>query len=154
MSPWHCSTDRESRTSLSAQATDPGVDGSAIGLFQGQPAAEGPFLATAGSTFFDGGSVDNLNGTISFVFDSLIGFGPGASGSGLLATISFLASGTTAGIGMFSLENIEALDSNLNVIDVQTAPLAVTVPEPESMLLLFTGLLALTWTRRARRLRA
>jgi hypothetical protein len=125
-------------------------------LFQGAPAVEGPFLATAGTTFFDGGSVDNTTGVISLVFDTLIGPGPGASGGGLLATIAFLTSESTSGIGMFGLENVLALNANLNAIDVQTVPLsvAVTVPEPESLLLLVTGLLALTWTGRGRRLRA
>ncbi len=124
-------------------------------LFQGAPAVEGPFLATAGSTFFDGGIVDNTNGAISFIFDTLIGPGSGASGSGLLASVTFLASATTQGVGLFSLDNILALDSNLNLIAVQTAPntVAVSVPEPESLLLLFTGVLALTWTRRGGRLR-
>ena len=51
-------------------------------LFGATGVTEGDFLAGVGSTFFDGGVIDDVGGTISFVFDSLIGPGPGASGSG------------------------------------------------------------------------
>jgi general secretion pathway protein D len=116
-------------------------------LFQAGLVSEGPFLATAGSTFFSGGTIDNTAGVISFVFDTLIGPGPGASGSGILANVNFLASATNFGTGTISLNNVLALDSNLNLITVQTLPLQVSVPEPESVLLVLAGLLILTWMR-------
>ena len=122
--------------------------------FQAGLVSEGPFLATAGSTFFSGGTIDNTAGVISFVFDTLLGPGPGVSGSGVLANINFLASATNLGVGTISLNNVLALDSSLNLIPVQTPPLQVTVPEPGSVLLVLAGLLTLTWMRRRGQLRS
>jgi hypothetical protein len=70
---------------------------------------EGPFLASAGTTSFFPGFIDNAGGTISFIADSLTGAIAGASGDGTLATISFSALATgTSSVGIF---NVEAFDS-------------------------------------------
>jgi Cohesin domain len=114
---------------------------------------EGPFLATAGTTFFGSGTIDNTAGVISFVFDTLIGPGPGANGSGTLANINFTASATHSGSTIISLNNVIAQDTPGNLITVQTPPLRATVPEPGSVLLVLAGLLTLTWMRTGGRLR-
>src|SRR5262245_19660777 len=95
-------------------------------------AFEGPFLASAGSTFFFEGIPSS--GSIQFVFDTLLGPGPGANGSGLLAHFNFTA--LAAGAGSFSLANVLAQDTPGNLINVALAPAQVTVPEPDSLSLL------------------
>src|SRR4051794_9380039 len=77
-------------------------------------AVEGPFLSSAGSTFFDGGVIDNVAGVRSFVFDTLIGPGPGANGSGLLATFGFAV--TRPGSALFALSDLIVLNSAGNHI--------------------------------------
>lgn len=111
--------------------------------YAGGAAAEGAFLSSAGSTFFDGGAVDNAAGTVSFVLGTLIGPGAGASGSGTLALLSFNVGTAYAGSTSFALANFSALDSTLATIDVtlQGATVAV-VPEPSMLALSLTGLAA------------
>lgn len=99
--------------------------------------AEGPFLATAGSTFFFGGIPGS--GVISFVFDTLLGPGPGASGTGVMASFDFVAIGK--GTSTLSLANVLAQDTPGNLINVGLGTTQVTVPEPGTL-----GLLALAMT--------
>jgi len=126
-------------------------------LLQAIAVTEGPFPATGGSTFFDGGSIDNVLGTISFVFDTLVGPGPGVTGSGLLEHVSFSA--THAGSSALTFADVLFLDSNLNGIEVlaQARDLriiaATAVPEPETFALLAVGLAALAARRRRKSVR-
>jgi len=110
--------------------------------------SEGLFLPSGGTTFFVPGTIDNLNGIISFVADTLIGPVPGVTGDGDLASISFtaLASGTS----FLNLSNLLFLDSALNEIgNLTTTGGSVTieprtsVSEPSTFGLLALGLMVL-----------
>jgi Cohesin domain/PEP-CTERM motif len=105
--------------------------------FQFVSASEGPFLATAGATFFFGGMP--TAGSIQFVFDTLIGPGPGASGSGVLASFDFTAIGR--GASTFALANVLAQDTPGNLINVALTSDRVTVPEPGTLALLALALM-------------
>ena len=78
-----------------------------------QDVVEGPFLATGGATFFIPG-VHNGAGTIEFTIDLLLGSVSGVTGSGTLASITFLALAAT-GINptALTLSNYLLLDSTL-----------------------------------------
>ena len=124
-------------------------------VFKATGVSEGSFLSTVGSTFFDGGVADNTTGMISFIFDTLIGPGPGASGSGDLAHLAFDVKGALLSVGSFQIVNFTALDSSFNTINALLQGTSVTVPEP-SALALVLGALGLCFyaprvTRRARR---
>jgi len=104
---------------------------------------EGPFLG-AGTTFLPG-NIDNVNGMITFMADTLNGMVPGANGAGVLAHI--LYSSLTSGILNFSLANVLADDSQGNpIVPGPSTGLAVTivpnstVPEPATFGLLAMGL--------------
>ncbi|MDB5748514.1 MAG: sorting protein [Massilia sp.] len=119
------------------------------GLLRVTTVTEGAFLGSAGTTFGDTGSIDNTNGTISFLFNTLIGQVPGASGSGSLALISFEALG--AGSSALAFSDLLFLDSALAdiAIDATAGELdVVDVPEPASYLLLFAGLIGAAALRR------
>jgi hypothetical protein len=109
---------------------------------------EGGFLSAGGSTFFDGGTVDNANGTVSFVFDTLISAVPGVSGSGVLAHLDLQA--LQVGTSVFSLTDVLALDSLLNDITVTATPIALVVPEPGTISLMFLAAGAGMFLRRRR----
>ncbi len=104
-------------------------------LFKAVGIARGAFLATAGSTFFDGGVIDNTAGMISFVIESVIGPGTGANGAGGLVQLSFGAVGAGSRSGSFALTNFAAFDSSLNPINVDLRVGSVSVPEPSSLAL-------------------
>lgn len=106
-------------------------------VLQADTSSEGPFLATAGTTFFVPGANDNIAGTVLATADSLIGAIPGATGSGVLALFSFTA--VSPGATDISLGNVQLLDSNLNALDVTPVDASITVapvPVPGSLLLL------------------
>ena len=124
-------------------------------LLQVSSVTEGAFLATGGTTFFDGGTIDNSAGTISFAFDTLVGAVPGVSGSGTLVTIHMNAIGTGTSALNFVPADTTFVDSAAipNVIAVQTIDrtltVAAVVPEPSTYLLLAAGLAGIgAWRRR------
>jgi Cohesin domain/PEP-CTERM motif len=105
---------------------------------------EGSLLLTGGSTFFIPGAIDNTLGTVFFTANTLLGPGPGVTGSGTLASIYFTALGL--GASPVDLSNIGLLDSAFNEIaadstngTVNVIPGSVSVPEPASLLLLLLG---------------
>lgn len=120
-------------------------------LVQATAGTEGPFLGTGGTTFFDGGTIDNVGGVASFTFDTLLGAGPGVNGAGILETIQFSVLGS--GPATFTFASVLALDSRLDAItlDARGATFAVAVPEPSQISLMLAGLggvLALARRRR------
>ena len=119
-------------------------------LFSASGATEGPFLAGGGTTFFDGGMIDSANGIISFVFNTLIGSGPGVDGSGVLASFDFDVVGLPITSGAFQLSNVLALDSSFNEIVVDVQGHTVSIPEPAALSLSLAALAALGFSLRRR----
>jgi hypothetical protein len=117
------------------------------GVLHATTVSEGPFLATGGATFFDGGTVDNTGGQVSFVFDTLLSAVPGVNGSGILAVVD-LSVQQWRTLTTLSLTDVLALDSHLNVLPTQTQALRLQIPEPGMLALLAIGLLALTLSMR------
>jgi len=116
----------------------------------------GAFLPTAGSTFFDGGTVDNQSGIIGGTYDTLIGNTPGASGSGVLVTIAFEA--LSLGSTDLGFSNVITLDSGLNDSgltveggNVTVTESAAAAPEPGTWMMMGLGLLGVWFGGRRRR---
>lgn len=97
-------------------------------FLQGVSGVQGPFLPAVGSTTFGASVVSSP--TAYFVYGSLFGTGPGASGSGVLATLTFNVLGNQ--YGSFAVSDVLFLNSSLQPITV--------VPEPSAALLLAAGL--------------
>ena len=117
-------------------------------LLQVTGVAQGALLPGGGSTFFDGGSVNNTLGSISFMFDSLVGGVPGVNGTGVLATVSFDVVGT--GTSTLAFADTLFLDSGLADISVQITNgslQTLPVPEPASFLMFGMGLAAIAVRR-------
>jgi hypothetical protein len=122
--------------------------------------SEGSFLATGGNTtFFIPGTNDNLDGTVSATADTILGPGPGVSGSGEIVAFTFDA--LKAGTSSLDIVNETLLDSNLNIISDSTVGASITVgpatsaaPEidagstPSAVLMLLGGLAILRASRR------
>ena len=121
-------------------------------LLQVTSVTEGSFLATGGTTVFDGGTLDNTSGMISFAYDLLTGPVAGVSGAGTLVTIHMNAIGAGTSALSFVAADTTFVDSSGGIITVQAIDrtLAVTaVPEPSSYLLLAAGLAGIgAWRRR------
>jgi hypothetical protein len=116
-------------------------------ILQATDVSSGSLLGTGGATFFSGGTIDNAAGTISLVFDTLLGPVAGVSGSGVLAQLTFnvTAAGTTA----LGFANTLFLDSGLDTINVQVNDGMLTaVPEMSTWLYLGLGLVGLAALRR------
>ncbi|MBZ5634921.1 MAG: cohesin domain-containing protein [Acidobacteriia bacterium] len=117
-------------------------------ILQLQSVAEGPFLPSAGATFFIPATIDNVLGVASFTADSLLGPGPGAAGAGILASFNFQA--FAGGTSTLSLANVILLDSNLNDIQFETTGggvIVTSVPEPASAWLIVAALVGLRLRR-------
>ena len=116
---------------------------------------EGNFLSGAGPMIFIPGFIDNVGGTLSMSAAALLGPFDGASGSGLLATISFTA--LADGFSLISISNELLVNSSLDLIAPATLNSATVkvsasnVPEPSTLVLSFSGLagwLARTYQRK------
>ena len=116
---------------------------------------EGGFLPGGGTTAFIPGTIDDVGGTIAATADTLIGPGPGVTGSGTLAVLTL--TGLAPGTSSIDFSSVFLLDSNLNSIDASTLSGSVTVtprtvptPEPNSLVLLIAGVtfLAFKFLRR------
>ncbi len=122
-------------------------------ILQAKAALEGDFLSAGGrTTLFWPGSIDNLAGTVSFAANTLVGPGPGVTGSGWVVHLSFQA--LTAGRSELTFGNVVLLDSALAEIAATPLGSAVSVtsvPEPASVALYAMGLaLLMTSARRMR----
>jgi hypothetical protein len=114
----------------------------------------GNFLEGSGvATFGDPGVLDNAAGTISWVFNTLLGPEAGVGGSGLLLHIDFntLAPGTSG----LNFSDVLFLDSSLADIAVNAVNGSVTVaaaptdvPEPATWMLVGLGAVAAATLRR------
>ncbi len=113
---------------------------------------EGGALASAGTTFFVPGTIDNVGGSATANADTVIGGASGATGTNrVLAYFDFSAIGV--GKTAITINNVTLLDSNLNNIDETSAPGTATVggsvtaaPEPafRGLVLLFTIVVAVS----------
>jgi hypothetical protein len=114
----------------------------------------GNFLEGSGlPTLGDPGMVDNVAGTISYTFNTLLGPEAGVAGSGLLLHIDFdtLAAGSSA----LNFSDLLFLDSRGNDIavnavngSVTVAAAPVDVPEPATWMLVGLGAVAAATLRR------
>lgn len=122
-------------------------------ILQANSVTEGPFLSSAGTTFFIPGVIDNTIGLISLVSASFVDLFP-PSGSGVLATIEFSA--LSAGLSPLTASSVflSLSDSGFSVANGSVCVRGATcgggnpVPEPSSFALLLLGGFTLWGMRR------
>lgn len=122
-------------------------------ILQANQVIEGPFLSSAGTTFFTPGVIDNTTGLISLVAASFVDLFP-PSGNGVLATIQFTA--LNVGLSPLTASNVffNSLDSGFTVtngsvcVNGATACDGTSVPEPSSLWLMLLGSLLIWGMRR------
>jgi hypothetical protein len=102
--------------------------------------AQGSFLTSVGPTSFGPGVINNTTGVVDVVYASLFGTGPGATGSGTLATLTFNV--IAAGTSPITFSDTLFLNSALNTITTQlvNGTVVAAIPEPSAALLLAAGL--------------
>jgi hypothetical protein len=112
---------------------------------------EGPLLASAGTAVFFPGAPDNDLGEIGLTAGSLIGPGPGVSGSGVLARLLFEVIAADFHQTFVVANRILLLDSQfgerthpgifgaVSLSSEPSPPTPVPVPEPASLLLVLLG---------------
>jgi hypothetical protein len=119
------------------------------GVLSAQSVSEGAFLASAGTTFFIPGTIDNAVGMVTSISNTLIGPIAGANGSGTLTRLAI--SGVTPGTDTVALLNVTLLDSALAPIAANVQSTSVTVeriPEPGTVVLALAGLAAVCVLKR------
>jgi hypothetical protein len=114
--------------------------------------SEGTFLTSGGATtFFIGGTLDNGAGLVDDMAATRTGAIPGVNGDGILATISFQATG--AGTTAITLGNVLLSDPSAQPLTVGslTGTSVTVIPEPGTLMLLLSGLMGLAALGRAGR---
>lgn len=116
---------------------------------------EGGLLLSGGSTFFSPGVIDKVVGLVEFTANSLLSPVPGVNGSGIFASFQFKA--LSSGTSPLLLSNVFLLDSALSDLSASIEGSSVTIdgssappeiPEPASVTLCLSGILAITWIKR------
>ncbi len=118
-------------------------------VLQVMDVTEGAFLGTGGTTYADNGTIDNTLGSVSFIFNTLLGVTSGVNGGGVLSHINFNVIG--AGSSPLGLSDVVFLNSQSGdvPVTVQASVLqAAAVPEPASYLLFAAGFAGLAALRR------
>lgn len=116
---------------------------------------EGAFLPSVGASTFVPGTVDNTNGTITYLGNSLLGSLAGATGNGVLAEFIFRA--LSGGVVTIGIDNALLLDSSFNtfvpaMVDASaTIVPTVAVSEPQTILILLLGMCGLLLFMRRRK---
>jgi hypothetical protein len=118
-------------------------------IVQATSVAEGPFLASFGTTLFVPGVIDNVTGRVDLTGGFYVDLPPNPSGDGVLALIGFTA--LQVGVSPLTLGNVflNFSDSGFDVSNGQVTVTPRAVPEPGTLVLLLTG--AVVGGRRCRR---
>lgn len=115
--------------------------------------SEGNLFGGLGVGFFPG-TLDNTDGSVRLISDSLSGSVPGITADGTL--LQFVFDVHRAGTATLDLQNVILLDSGLNEISAETTPAVIPIsgtavtPEPGTFLLLLAPLAALGLFRQGR----